>query len=302
MGKETKRLIHTVGVEAGLAGASYGAKKTTELIHSRPLTTYPGTNVLRPQPLKWGAVRSLARTGKLLHFGIKGVPLVGQLVDLFTSSDTIMSHEEEKRYLRGLPPVKQPSLVGQLVDLLNPSHTIMSGDEEKQLLRKATRKQQAVSGPDANLQALPGIVTRSRPGTPRPMKFQPEIITHSPAFRKYGFPMPKGQADPFPRELRDVLPHLRQDFLRDYYAANPLAAQKARNEARRIVDWTHQELRQPFSVPTGRRDPFPHDRLRVPIDQRQNWLRDYYAANPMAAARARSEARTMIDWAHKKLR
>jgi hypothetical protein len=161
---------------------------------------------------------------------------------------------------------------------------------------------QTIPGPDANLQSPTKISTRSRPGTPKPTKFKPEIVTHSPAFLKYGFGMPTGRTDPFPRELQNVAPHLRQDFLRDYYGANPLAAQTASREARRIIDWADQKLRQSFRVPTGRWEPFPRERLGIPIHQRQNWLRNYYAANPMAAARARSEARTITDWAHKVLR
>jgi hypothetical protein len=58
----------------------------------------------------------------------------------------------------------------------------------------------------------------------------------------------------------------------------------------------------PWKVPTGRIDPYPREVTRMPTDIRQDWLRTYYRANPMAAQQARSEARTIIDWAHTHLR
>lgn len=57
-----------------------------------------------------------------------------------------------------------------------------------------------------------------------------------------------------------------------------------------------------WKVPTGRREPFPKIINRYPQGNRQSWLRSYYHANPMAAQQARSQARTIINWAHKHLR
>ena len=59
---------------------------------------------------------------------------------------------------------------------------------------------------------------------------------------------------------------------------------------------------RPWEVPRGRIDPYPREVNRAPMAERQNWLRTYYRENPMAAQQARSEARTMIEWAHKYLR
>jgi hypothetical protein len=139
----------------------------------------------------------------------------------------------------------------------------------------------------------PVSLTRSRPGMLEPMKFKPVHVPHSPAFKKYGVPMPTGQTDPYPRIVTDMRSELRQDFLRDYYKANPLAANNARTEARRIIDLADKEFGYQFSPS---RVDWNH------IHQRQNQLRDFYKANPASAARARSEARTMIDWAHKTIR
>jgi hypothetical protein len=139
----------------------------------------------------------------------------------------------------------------------------------------------------------PASLTRSRPITPKTMKFEPVRITHSPAFTKYGVPMPTGQTNPYPRIVTDVRPKLRQDFLRDYYKANPLSANNARTEARRIIDLADKEFGHQFR---------PSRIDWNQIHQRQNQLKDFYTANPASAARARTEARTMIDWAHKKIR
>lgn len=169
-----------------------------------------------------------------------------------------------------------------------------------------------------NYQNIPGL--QPPPPATQPMTFKPELVPHSRAFRKYGFPMPTGRADVFPQERMQVAPPLRQSFLTDYYRANPAAAARARSEARTVIDWSHKTLREPMTfepeivthspafqrygipMPTRRSDVFPQERMQVAPERRQSFLRDYYNANPDAAARARSEARTVIDWAHKMLR
>lgn len=57
-----------------------------------------------------------------------------------------------------------------------------------------------------------------------------------------------------------------------------------------------------WQVPRGRTEPFPHEVIKFQMRDRQSWLRDYYEVNPLAAQRARRQARTIIDWAHKHLR
>jgi hypothetical protein len=94
-------LPHTIITEVGLAvGEHYGIKKIGKYLRSRPYKFYPGTNLIRPQPIKWGVTRFLEQ-GKPLSFKLFGrIPVVGLLIDLFTPSDTIMSDSEEKRLLR----------------------------------------------------------------------------------------------------------------------------------------------------------------------------------------------------------
>jgi len=93
--------VHTVGVEVGLAVGEYGTKKAAKYLSSRPYKMFPKTNVIRPQPFRWGVTRSLGRTGRLLGTKLGGkIPIVGPIIDLFTPSETIMSGSEEMRLLR----------------------------------------------------------------------------------------------------------------------------------------------------------------------------------------------------------
>ena len=90
---------HTVGVEIGLKGAEHATKKGAEYLYSQPYKLYP-SGTIRPQPFRWGLQRFLGRGGRFLGTKVVGIPIIGPLIDLFTSSDTIMSDSEEKRLLR----------------------------------------------------------------------------------------------------------------------------------------------------------------------------------------------------------
>lgn len=58
----------------------------------------------------------------------------------------------------------------------------------------------------------------------------------------------------------------------------------------------------PWRLRRDQVEPFPREVSRIRPRYRQHFLRHYYRANPWAAQRARSQSRTIIDWAHKHLR
>jgi len=93
--------VHTIGVEIGLGGIAYGLKKAVEYIASRPYKLFPGTQLIRPQALKWGATRWLGRIGKGLEAKLFGkIPIVGPAIDLLTPSETIMTGSQERRLVQ----------------------------------------------------------------------------------------------------------------------------------------------------------------------------------------------------------
>jgi hypothetical protein len=94
-------LKHNIPVDVGLGAISYAAEKGAKNLYSRPYKLFPNTNVIRPQPVRWGLQRFLGNTGKFLETKLFGkIPIVGPLIDLFTPSKTIMSGSEEMRLLR----------------------------------------------------------------------------------------------------------------------------------------------------------------------------------------------------------
>jgi hypothetical protein len=116
----------------------------------------------------------------------------------------------------------------------------------------------------------------------KPIKLEPKVRPHTPLHKRRHLEFPPGivpssrPSDPFKRASQFP----------------PLVIDVPRPEP-------HKDR---WRIPTGRRDPFPRDISQIPMGDRQSWLRSYYRANPPAAERARSEARTMIDWAHRHLR
>jgi hypothetical protein len=76
--------VHTVGTEVLLGFPELVAKALEKI----PYAVYPGTNLLKAQPIRFGATRLLGGIGKVLGFKLFGkIPIVGPLIDLFTSSE-----------------------------------------------------------------------------------------------------------------------------------------------------------------------------------------------------------------------
>jgi len=161
------------------------------------------------------------------------------------------------------------------------------------------------------------ILNRLKLGEAR--KYVPPLKPHTagvpPAYRHNVPPqwkIPRGQKNPFPSQLPPLSMRQRQNWLRQYYKTNPIAAQRARNEAKTIISHARTHLGSPSTeaihdarrrhIPIGQMNPYPSQVSKLPMGQRQGWLRTYYQVNPRAANQARNDARTIINLAHTHLR
>lgn len=83
-----------------------------------------------------------------------------------------------------------------------------------------------------------------KPGVPPPFKHVSNKPTSDIGARfKKSWIVPTGQTEPFPRNIAKIPMRDRQSFLRDYYQANPIAAQQARIQTRKITKWANKHLR-----------------------------------------------------------
>ncbi len=73
--------------------------------------------------------------------------------------------------------------------------------------------------------------------------YRPRIPGQFPYTRTGTRKVPTGRINPFPREVNGMPFGARQGWLRNYYRANPVAAQQARREARTVINWAHRHLR-----------------------------------------------------------
>ena len=112
-----------------------------------------------------------------------------------------------------------------------------------------------------------------------------------PRLRKIWPPVKEGII-PGP-DIGDILNSRRMGQIRNYVP--PLKTHKPRVPP----PYKHHAYR--WKIPTGQINPFPPQVSNVLGKHRQDWLRTYYQTNPAAAMRARNEARTIINWAHKHL-
>lgn len=56
------------------------------------------------------------------------------------------------------------------------------------------------------------------------------------------WPVPRGQREPFPRQVTGIPLGERQSWLREYYQTNPLASLQAQTELRTLTQWAHRHL------------------------------------------------------------
>jgi len=143
---------------------------------------------------------------------------------------------------------------------------------------------------------------------------KPHVARVPPSFQHNAtkWNIPRGQTTPFPSQLPPLSMRQRQAWLRRYYQVNPRAALQAHNEAKAIISHANAHLRsRSFAethnvhqrrIPIGQSNPYPSDVSKLPMGQRQGWLRQYYRLNPQAAVRARNDARTIINLAHAHLK
>jgi hypothetical protein len=139
------------------------------------------------------------------------------------------------------------------------------------------------------------LVPRAVQPTPKPDAWRrPAVIGPPPGTRKRPQPILQGGKPRRPPTMK-YQPALIQ-------RSQPRRSKKPNYQFEPMVigrNWHGPTL---WEIPTRQREPFPRTVYQLGIRERQPWLTEYYRVNPMARNRAQTEARRIIDWAHKTLR